>query len=118
MQETRDFPMMRTMQRNRNKIWFVLLLLAAVLLAACKSGSENGKDSSGDRTQPVPDSGSSLGPDTDESDPGDGSLLLVKNGKTDFSIVTPRSGSLAVQRAANRLSEWFSDAGGGRRRKF
>ena len=103
--------MMRMMQRNRNQIWFVLLLLAAVLLASCKGGTENGKDSTGDRTQSVSDSGSSLGQDTDEPDPGDGSLLLVKNGKTNFSIVTPRSGSQAVLRAANRLSEWFSDAG-------
>lgn len=111
MQETCDYPMMRMMQRNRNQIWFVLLLLAAVLLASCKGETENGKDSTGDRTQSVSDSGSSLGQDTDEPDPGDGSLLLVKNGKTNFSIVTPRSGSQAVLRAANRLSEWFSDAG-------
>ena len=111
MQETCDYPMMRMMQRNKNQIWFVLLLLAAVLLASCKGGTENGKDSTGDRTQSVSDSGSSLGQDTDEPDPGDGSLLLVKNGKTNFSIVTPRSGSQAVLRAANRLSEWFSDAG-------
>ena len=52
--------MMRMMQRNRNQIWFVLLLLAAVLLASCKGGTENGKDSTGDRTQSVSDSGGVL----------------------------------------------------------
>ena len=103
--------MMKTMQRNRNKLWIVLLLLAALLLAACKGGAGNGKDSTEGNTQPASDSGTAHEPGTDDPDPGDGSLRIVKDGKTNFSIITPRSGSLAVKRAASRLSAWFSEAG-------
>lgn len=94
--------MMKTM--HNTKLWIILLLLAALLLAACKSGDGNGKDSTEETTAPANDPGTDA-PDTGES------LCLVKDGKTDFSIIMPRSGSLAVKRAASRLSAWFSEAG-------
>lgn len=87
----------------------MLLLLAALMLAACGGG--NGGDGTPDGTPSASEPGSDTEPGTDVPDPGDGKLHLAENGKTAFSIVIPRSAEVSVERAANRLAAWFAEAG-------
>lgn len=94
---------------RKNKLWIMLLLLAALMLAACRGG--NGGDGTPEGTPSASEPGSDTEPGTDAPDPGDGKLHLAENGRTAFSIVIPRSAEVSVERAANRLAAWFAEAG-------